>query len=209
MSERRRRAHDSKASRRALMDAGTVLFAQNGFAGTTLDMIAAKAGANKALVAYHFTSKDGLYQAILDEAVELVLARTADAAEPTGTPAERLRAHIRALALALATSPHLCAMLVTEYARGGQQDLPAAFASLSRIYRTTDALVREGVVQGAFRDVDTQIVHLAFTGAFVFFVLTGGYRDRLAAEGRWPFSLPETEGFADFVADSVVRSLSA
>ena len=126
MNERRRRAHDSKASRRALMDAGTVLFAQNGFAGTTLDMIAAKAGANKALVAYHFTSKDGLYQAILDEAVEAVLARTAHAADPAGTPADRLRAHIRALALALAASPHLCAMLVTEYARGGQQDLPAA-----------------------------------------------------------------------------------
>lgn len=209
MSEKKRRAHDSEASRRALMDAGAALFARHGFAGTTLDMIAARAPANKALVAYHFGSKDGLYQAILDEAVERVLDRVSGAANIAGSVSDRLHAHIRALALALADAPGLCAMLVTEYATGGQQDRPGPMASLVRIYQTTDALVREGIEDGVFRPVDSQVVHLSFTGSFIFFVLTAGYRQRMDAEGRWPFSRPETEAFADFVADGVIRSVSA
>lgn len=209
MSEKKRRAHDSEASRRALMDAGAALFARHGFAGTTLDMIAARAEANKALVAYHFGSKDGLYLAVLDAAVEAVLDKVGAAAESGGTPGARLRAHIRSLALALSEVPHLCSMVSMEYATGRQQDAPGPMASLSRLFLRTDALVREGEAAGEFRAVDSQIVHLAFTGAFVFFVLTRGYRDRLAGEGRWNFSRPETEAFADFVADAVVRAVSA
>lgn len=209
MSEKKRRAHDSEASRRALMEAGAALFARHGFAGTTLDMIAARAPANKALVAYHFGSKDGLYLAVLDAAVEAVLEKVGAAAETGGAPGERLRAHIRSTALALTEVPHLCSMVSMEYATGRQQDAPEPMASLSRLFLRTDALVREGVAAGEFRETDSQVVHLAFTGAFVFFVLTRGYRDRLAAEGRWTFSRPETEAFADFVADGVIRSLCA
>lgn len=49
-----------------LLEAGTTLFAQHGFDGTSVRMIADLASANVAAVAYHFGSKRGLYDAVFE-----------------------------------------------------------------------------------------------------------------------------------------------
>ena len=49
-----------------ILDAADDLFARTGFDGTTTREIAERAGVNKALIHYHFDSKDGLLEKLLD-----------------------------------------------------------------------------------------------------------------------------------------------
>lgn len=53
------------ASRDAILAAAQREFAARGFAGARVEAIARQAGVNKAMLFYYFSSKEGLYQAIL------------------------------------------------------------------------------------------------------------------------------------------------
>ncbi len=60
------RAHNSAATRDAILEAAERIFADEGLAGARTDAIAAAAGVNKALLYYYFRSKDGLYKSVLE-----------------------------------------------------------------------------------------------------------------------------------------------
>ena len=53
-------------SRKAILQAALVEFAQEGLAGARVDAIAEAAGVNKALLYYYFHDKESLYGAVLD-----------------------------------------------------------------------------------------------------------------------------------------------
>ncbi len=57
-----------KNRRDDIIKASTLLFFQEGYAGTTLRCVAARADVNVALIHYYFTSKQGLYQEVLSNA---------------------------------------------------------------------------------------------------------------------------------------------
>jgi AcrR family transcriptional regulator len=51
-----------------ILDAARKVFLENGFDGTTMQMISTEAGINKALLHYYFRSKDRLFEAVFIEA---------------------------------------------------------------------------------------------------------------------------------------------
>ncbi|WP_171109834.1 MULTISPECIES: TetR/AcrR family transcriptional regulator [Streptomyces] len=61
--------------RRAMVDAAIELFARQGVRGTGVAAIAERAGATPSAVIHHFGSKDGLVQAVLEEADRRALER--------------------------------------------------------------------------------------------------------------------------------------
>lgn len=61
-------------TRQSLIRAATRVFGQVGFDGASTRAIAEAAGANQALINYHFGGKDGLYQAVITEFVEQMSA---------------------------------------------------------------------------------------------------------------------------------------
>jgi AcrR family transcriptional regulator len=81
-------------TRRLLLDAAARLFAAGGYTATTIDEIAAAAGANRATLYLHFDGKEALAAALLDEVYEMTRAQLAAlAAAPEWTHAA-LRAWI-------------------------------------------------------------------------------------------------------------------
>ena len=82
---------DLDATRSRLIDAAGAVFAEKGFAATTVREICLKAGANVAAVNYHFRDKLGLYVEVLRRS--MVQANEEDRAEIAGvaTPEEALR----------------------------------------------------------------------------------------------------------------------
>jgi AcrR family transcriptional regulator len=63
----RRRRHDARASRQALLDAADALFHERGYDAATVRDIGERAGVDAALIARYFGSKEGLYLATLEQ----------------------------------------------------------------------------------------------------------------------------------------------
>lgn len=61
------RQRDPERTKAAILRAARTEFAAYGFAGARVGSIADRAGVNKQLISYYFDSKEGLYQAILEE----------------------------------------------------------------------------------------------------------------------------------------------
>ncbi|MDT3443451.1 TetR family transcriptional regulator [Pseudofrankia sp. BMG5.37] len=59
------RRRDARRSRERLLAAAAELFAERGYAGTSLRAVAERAGVDAALVARYYGGKDGLYRAVL------------------------------------------------------------------------------------------------------------------------------------------------
>ena len=54
----------SEATRTQILDASEALFAERGFAGTSMRAVAVAAGTSQALLHHHFGTKAGLYEAV-------------------------------------------------------------------------------------------------------------------------------------------------
>ena len=81
---------------RALILAARRAFAEKGFAGASVRDIARAANANPALIRYHFGSKEGLYQRVIQDAMEDLRDRLVGALQQGGTIGERLNRVIEA-----------------------------------------------------------------------------------------------------------------
>jgi AcrR family transcriptional regulator len=81
-----RREQYSAATRAALLEAATALFARRGFAKTALEDVAAAAQVTRGAVYHHFANKRDLFEAVIDalesEAKQQVTAATASVADP-------------------------------------------------------------------------------------------------------------------------------
>ncbi len=70
-------------ARERVLDAGLQVLKEDGYAGLTTSKVAARSGQNKALIGYHFGSKDGLVAAV---AREVSAAITEELLEAIGEP---------------------------------------------------------------------------------------------------------------------------
>ncbi|MBD3258029.1 TetR family transcriptional regulator [candidate division GN15 bacterium] len=78
-----KRQPDAEApTKRRILDAARTEFAEHGKAGGRVDRIASAAGINKAMIYYHFSSKDGLYMEVIrdfyNRVSSLVVERTSE-----------------------------------------------------------------------------------------------------------------------------------
>ncbi len=60
-----------QGARARLLEAATALFAERGYAGTSVGEIVARAGVTKPVLYYYFGNKEGIFQAIMEEAARL------------------------------------------------------------------------------------------------------------------------------------------
>lgn len=95
-------AHDTEELDQYLLEIAAGLFAQHGYAATSIDQIARKASASKQTIYRRYPSKEALFIAVLSDLTGTVLQ--AMAATPLKDPLEELR-HISTLLLDLTLRP--------------------------------------------------------------------------------------------------------
>src|SRR5689334_5723947 len=101
------------SSRDLLLDAAERLFAEQGFARTTIKQIGRAAGVNSALLYYYFADKAQLYREVLHRFVGRLVTRTMDASA-AGDPEAGIRAFVAAQADTLALHPYAPRLFVRE-----------------------------------------------------------------------------------------------
>ena len=78
---------------RLILEAGERIFAQHGFRGATMQMIADQAGLPKANLHYYFDSKEKLYRCVVEKIFEIWL-QAASSFENSDEPKEALKIYI-------------------------------------------------------------------------------------------------------------------
>ncbi|MFB8281161.1 TetR/AcrR family transcriptional regulator [Nocardia colli] len=97
-TETSRRDENAAATRRALVEQAAKLFADKGFAGTSMDQVASLARVTKGAVYHHFVNKQALFQSVLElvdaQTIAAIAARTRTASSPWDATAAGLNAFL-------------------------------------------------------------------------------------------------------------------
>jgi AcrR family transcriptional regulator len=81
-----------EATRAQLVAIGTRLFGSRGYEGTSIEAVLQEAGVSRGSLYHHFSGKEALFEAVLEDVEARVGAQTVAAALGATTPAEVLRA---------------------------------------------------------------------------------------------------------------------
>jgi AcrR family transcriptional regulator len=141
-------------TRAALISAGRELFARRGFDGTSVRDITREAEANLGSVTYHFGSKRGLYESVLEAGLTPLVDRVAGAAESHGTGLERIVSVVDVFFDELAVRPEIPRLLLQEVAAGKTPPAPVVNI-LKRNAANLGRIIAEGQADGTIRPGNT------------------------------------------------------
>ncbi|MFL5516368.1 MAG: TetR/AcrR family transcriptional regulator [Gemmatimonadales bacterium] len=199
------------ASRDQILDAAERLFAEQGFARTTIKQIGRAAGVNSALLYYYFADKEELYQEVLRRLIGHLVERTSGSLDQPGPPESRLRALVAAQAEVIAANPRFPRLLVRELA---ESDAAHAVGQLHVLAATTFRrlcdLVREGQAAGVFRrGLDPRFAAISIVSQVAYFTIARPAIRILLKTGPEGPSLGTLRAFARHAADFALAGLTA
>jgi TetR/AcrR family transcriptional regulator len=173
-------------SRKAILRAALVEFAQEGLAGARVDSIAEAAGVNKALLYYYFQDKESLYGAVLDLFFERLLDRVMTVCDRPGTAGERFLSYARAHFDSIAESPYYAHIFMSELmsaSRGRPTHLDRVFGQyIQPVGMRIVGLLQEGIDSGEFRAVEPNQFAPSAVGSIVHYFLTAPLRRKFMNE---------------------------
>ena len=167
-------------SQAAIFRAAAHEFAQRGYDAAGVDRIAARAHVNKAMLYYHYGSKQGLYVEVLRDMFRAVGARTRAIADGEGVAEDKLDAWILTMVEEAAGRPWFPPIMLRELASGAAHIDRETFGMMNAVY----AAVRDVIVQGqreqAFREADPLLTYFTILPAILIFFA----RQRVVAQRK-------------------------
>jgi TetR/AcrR family transcriptional regulator len=166
---------DLKSTRERILMAALDEFAERGLAGARVDQIAARAGINKAMIYYHFDSKEALYDHILRAQLEAGVADLTQEMTETVTLEDVLRTVARYHARGLRANDKISRIFLRELAAGGEriQWITPNLAGKEELRSKIVRLLEEGKQSGKYRDIDTRQAIISFVGMSMFYLILG------------------------------------
>jgi AcrR family transcriptional regulator len=164
-----------KGSRERILGAALDEFAEHGLAGARVDRIARGAGVNKAMIYYHFDSKEQLYLKVLENEVTARAATVAREFE-SGKGLEGILEFIaEAYYKFLAPGSKLAPLFLREMAGGGERlrRIVPDLVIHKDLPQKLTAIIEEGKAEGRFRDIDIRQAIASFVGMCFFYLLAG------------------------------------
>lgn len=123
MQERRSNSERTQETRRALLEAGRVLFVEHGFQGTSTPEVVARAGVTRGALYHHFADKLALFRAVLEAEGAAVASEIAEGARGSDDALETLRRGAKAYFKAMSDPARARLMLVEGPAALGSQEM--------------------------------------------------------------------------------------
>ncbi|AUN32272.1 hypothetical protein IP70_03430 [alpha proteobacterium AAP38] len=152
-------------------------FADKGLMGARIDEIAEKTDTSKRMIYYHFGSKEGLYQAVLEQ--EYIAIRDSEAALPildVGAE-EALKAHIRLTFDHHFKNPEFVRLVMNENILHGSfiGNVDGIKRRSQHVIQGLKAILDKGVAEGLFRaDIDPVELHMTIS-ALSFYNVSNRY----------------------------------
>lgn len=162
-----RSPRNPEATKRQILDAAEIEFAQHGLHGTRVDPIAKRAGVAPRMIYYYFENKEGLYQAVLMRPATLLYKIFQELDLEQLPPDRALSALIRA-AIQYETANRSKGMLLFQEAIQNQ----GKYFTLASWHKPIEMLARilhRGVELRVFGAIDVQMTTLTIIGICTFY----------------------------------------
>ena len=172
-----------KDTKEKLLDAGEKLFALKGLTGVSIRELSQEAGANSALISYHFGSKEGLYAAVLENQFLPIGTLLDLAAAQAASPTEKLISYARNVAVVHGKVPFLTKYMIGEILNPSRFFEPVIRKYIERAYRFLTDTLNEGIACGEFRkDMDVKAAALSLAGIINFYFISRPIFQHFVAE---------------------------
>jgi AcrR family transcriptional regulator len=206
----RPRPRDAEATQRRILAAAKTEFARKGFGGARVDVIAARAKANKRMIYHYFASKERLFQHVLEAAYGDIRAAEERLALDALPPLEAIETLVRFTWGYYLDNPEFLTLVNSENLHKARHLRASAVIHLSsrRLVGMVSGLLERGVRDGVVRPgVDP--VQLAITIAAIgYYYLTNRYTGSIVFE-RELMSDDALEARLAFNIDTVLRLVAA
>ncbi|WP_062607059.1 TetR/AcrR family transcriptional regulator [Caballeronia calidae] len=152
MSEQRVK-RDPEGTRRRILEAATEQFTKFGLAGARVDAIASAAGTNERMLYYYFTSKEGLYVAVLEAMYAQFAEREAKLDLSGMPPADAIRELARSIWTHLRDNPQWLSLVNNENLHEGRylERSSRLLEALSPVVELVRVTLERGTAAGQFR----------------------------------------------------------
>ena len=157
MVKKRRPRGDTHA---ALFRAAAQEFAARGYEAARVDRIALRARVNKAMLYYHYRSKQALYVEVLRDMFRAVGVRARAIADAPGPADDKLDTWIAAIVEEAAARPWFPPIMLRELASGAPHIDEATFAMMNGLYLAVRDVIVQGQREGLFCDADPLLTYL-------------------------------------------------
>jgi TetR/AcrR family transcriptional regulator len=177
------RIRDPGHTRALVIDAAERLFAERGFAATSMRDISAASGVSHPLIHHHFGSKEELYAAVKRRMVEGYARRFPAAARAPNRPLS-VRAEMRRIMTYLSENPVMLRLCGWTRLEGDVQVWPGEPDLLDTLRRRVEVAQRRGQVRS---DLAPAVLSLMIFGLIIFWVenrahFTERFRGRIVDE---------------------------
>lgn len=157
--QRKLSPHRQEVENRILRAAETC-FAQQGFAGTTMDKVAALAGMSKQNLIYYFASKEVLYRQVLEHILDLWLETMSFNPKDVSDPETVIRHYITGKLALSRQYPDASKVFAHEVMNGAPVIESTLTSRLKPLFEKDTALVQSWIDQGLMAQIPPQ--HLFF-----------------------------------------------
>jgi len=155
--------------RNKILEQAVRLFARNGYGSTSVRELAEAAGITKPTLYYHFGSKEGLYEAVVDHHLGGLNQLVGEVVASSGSVVQRLRSFAETYLFgAVEEADALRFLLTCSLPDTNDSATPncEVFARVLQIVTPLQAVVRQGMASGELRrDLDPDAAVLALMGA--------------------------------------------
>lgn len=168
--------------REAILTAAVAEFARNGYAGAEMSAIGAAAGVAKGTLYLYFKNKEELFLAAVDRSLERLAEFVFEAIVCLDDPVAMLRTSFRAIARFCVKHPEVMSLMAAERAAFQGKSPPRHLLHRNKNRPFFAEIVKRGIEQGAFRDVDPDAVVQTFVylmQGLIFGTRSEGNLDRL------------------------------
>ncbi len=149
-----------------LIEVAERLFAEHGFEGTSVRLLASEANMNIAMISYYFGSKEKMMEAILDRRSALNRENFTKISEmPNASSWQKIEAVIDLYVDMMSGNRNFHKIMFREVALSQREELTSKIAQfVSRNMQNIKNIIQEGVDNGDFRQVDAPMLMATLVG---------------------------------------------
>jgi AcrR family transcriptional regulator len=154
----------SKVSRQDIIEAAVQLFNRNGYHATSMQDIARAVAIKKPSLYHHFDSKEAILRTILEMGMDQIIADLEVVVASDQECVAKLRAAIHTHARIIADNPAGAAVFLREDRGLGEDYRRCYLAKRDHVEGLYRGIVKQGIEEGYFRDIDVAITVHALLG---------------------------------------------